>query len=76
MKKVKMFVRQARGIAKRAKKKAKPLARRILNESIKLERLMEREAKKVLVDKQKKVKKKKKTTRRKVRRKKVKRKKR
>jgi hypothetical protein len=54
MKKIRNLVKYARGIAKVAKKKAKPMARKILNESIKLERMMEAEAKKMLSKKSKK----------------------
>lgn len=68
MKRIKTLVKYARGVARTAKKKAKPAARRILKESIKLERLMEREAKKALATK-------KKPKRRKVKRKKAKRRK-
>jgi len=66
MEKIKTLVKYARGVARTAKKKGKPLARKILTESIKLERLMEREAKKVLSDKKK--------PKRKIKRKKAKRK--
>ena len=51
MKKIRTLIKYARGIAKTAKKKAKPMVRKILDESIKLERMMEEEAKKVLRDK-------------------------
>jgi len=51
---VRSLVRYARAASKIARKKAKPTARRILNESIKLERMMESEAKKILGDKKKK----------------------
>ena len=51
MKKIRTLIKYARGIAKTAKKKVKPMARKILDESIKLERMMEAEAKKVLRDK-------------------------
>jgi anti-sigma factor ChrR (cupin superfamily) len=50
MKKIRTLIKYARGIASTAKKKAKPMARKILDESIKLERVMEAEAKKVLRD--------------------------
>lgn len=51
MEKIKTLVKYAKGIAITAKKRGKPMARKILSESIKLERLMEREAKKALSDK-------------------------
>ena len=53
-KKIKILVKYSREIARRAKKKAKPVARKILSESIKLERIMEAEAKKVLSEKSRK----------------------
>jgi hypothetical protein len=52
--KIRTLVGYSRAIARKAKKKAKPLARKILSESIKLERIMESEAKKVLNEKSKK----------------------
>ena len=52
--KVKTLVRYAKGVAKKAKKKGKPVARKILSESIKLERMIEGEAKKILSEKGKK----------------------
>ena len=48
MSKIKTLVRYAKSIASKAKKKGKPLARKILSESIKLERMMESKAKKVI----------------------------
>jgi len=45
---IKTVVGYAREIARKSRKKAKPLARKILSESIKLERMMEEEAKKAL----------------------------
>ena len=64
MEKIKSLIKYAKGVVKTAKKKGKPLARKILDESIKLERLMEKEAKKALAGK-KRVKKKRKVKRRK-----------
>ena len=52
--KVKTLVRYAKVVAKKAKKKGKPVARKILPESIKLERMIEGEAKKILREKGKK----------------------
>lgn len=52
--KVKTLVRYAKVVAKKAKKKGKPVARKILSESIKLERMIEGEAKKILSEKRKK----------------------
>ena len=48
LKKVKELKKYAKYIASKAKKSAKPLARKILSESVKLERMYENEAKKVL----------------------------
>ncbi|MBS3143335.1 hypothetical protein J4446_00440 [Candidatus Woesearchaeota archaeon] len=48
MKKINTLVRYAKAVARAAKKKGKPMARKVLAESIKLERFMEAEAKKVL----------------------------
>jgi len=45
---IKTVVGYAREIARKSRKKAKPLARKILSESIKRERMMEEEAKKAL----------------------------
>ena len=51
--KIKTLVKYAKFVASKAKKKGKPLARKVLTESIKLERMMEAEAKKVLSKKKK-----------------------
>jgi len=48
MSKIKAVVKYARDIVRKSRRKAKPLARKILSESIKLERMMEAEAKKRL----------------------------
>ena len=51
--KINSLVKYAKEIARKSKKKAKPVARKILSESIKLERIMEAEAKKMLNEKKK-----------------------
>ena len=51
---IKRMANYARDIVRKSRRKAKPLARKILSESIKLERMMESEAKKVLSEKKKK----------------------
>ena len=45
---IKRMANYARDIVRKSRRKAKPLARKILSESIKLERMMEAEAKKRL----------------------------
>ncbi|KKQ17617.1 MAG: hypothetical protein US31_C0017G0011 [Berkelbacteria bacterium GW2011_GWA1_36_9] len=53
LKKVKELKKYARVVASKAEAKARPLARKILLGSIKLERMLENEAKKLLAEKRK-----------------------